>query len=427
MKQVCSCVVLVYLLALVSAHAVAQMTHSVRPRAGVERNVAAYYDYRHPELGSFGLKYEVGRRFDDSKPTVFVIADGQQYYVQAGLIAPLQDELFGDAFNVVGILGRGQNEAVLDRIKPKAIIDWQLAYQFLNSDQWIEDIEAVRQDLLGAGGGISLYGRSGGALLVDQYLSKHPQHVINVFTQAAVNRFVDAEYGLRSDTFWDELGAHDKTLQPMLLDVLEHHPSEHDRIILLLQRQNFFVPSGQIDAKRSFLIHLLHNWDEKEIAALSKQYQVDAVLASVTEGDPASSVRVFELFAPIALSQNDGKRIDPDFESGRIFGRPLFDLLAKQKIDPPLMDLTALTQITANVYLLAGRYDHTADYRSQIALASHFPYHRLLLLADGHDFIDLGKTGLYPQLVQAALADGIAGPKKRGIEQKLGALIYREY
>jgi hypothetical protein len=79
------------------------------------------------------------------------------------------------------------------------------------------------------------------------------------------------------------------------------------------------------------------------------------------------------------------------------------------------------------VYLLAGRFDHTADYRAQIALASHYPKHRLLLLADSHDFIALQKTGLYPRLVQSALARGRRGPRDEGIEQALEPLIFREY
>jgi hypothetical protein len=76
---------------------------------------------------------------------------------------------------------------------------------------------------------------------------------------------------------------------------------------------------------------------------------------------------------------------------------------------------------------VAGRYDHTADYRSQIALAAEYPRHRLLLLNDDHDFLELAKTGLTPRLVQTALAEGIHGPEKAGIERQLGPLIYHEY
>jgi hypothetical protein len=57
----------------------------------------------------------------------------------------------------------------------------------------------------------------------------------------------------------------------------------------------------------------------------------------------------------------------------------------------------------------------------------YFANHRLLLVADDHDFLELGKTGLLPRLVQSALADGIRGPEKAGIERQLRSLIYSEY
>jgi hypothetical protein len=48
----------------------------------------------------------------------------QQYYVRKGLIVPLQDELFGDSFNMVGIVGRGASPAVQERIRHGPEIDW---------------------------------------------------------------------------------------------------------------------------------------------------------------------------------------------------------------------------------------------------------------------------------------------------------------
>lgn len=126
--------------------------------------------------------------------------------------------------------------------------DWVKACELLKSFEWIEDIESVRKDLLGAAGIVSLCRRSGGGLLVHQYLAKHPQHVSAVFTKAAVNRFVDAELALNSDTFWIEIGNYDANLQPLLIEALKLHPSGHDRIILLLQRQNVFVPHDRIAA-----------------------------------------------------------------------------------------------------------------------------------------------------------------------------------
>ena len=398
-------------------------------KPGIGHTVRVPFVYEHPEKGSFDLSYELGRAFDPAKRTVFVIADGQQFYVRTGLIAPLQDKLFGDSFNVVGIIGRGVNEQVAREVKHGSSVDWLTAYQILNSDEWIEDIESVRKDLLGPMGAVALYGRSGGALLVHQYLCKHPEHVVAAYTQASVNRFLDAEFGLSSDTFWNEIGQSDTTLQPLLLEAVARHPADRSKIMLLLQRQNFFVPAAQITVERAKLIHALHDWDETSIAKLSKDYQVDPTLDFLKAGNPMINIRIFELFAPVLASARVGaeQRIDPDMEVGKLFAEPLLQLLAQKKISAPAIDFRAAHSVTADVYIVAGRYDHTADYRSQIALASEYPKHHLLLLNDDHDFLELEKTRLTPSLVQSALADGIHGPEKAGIERQLGSLIYREY
>jgi len=385
------------------------------------------FDHEHPADGTFPLYYELGQPFDARKPTVFVIADGQQFYVRAGSMAALQDEIFGDNFNLVGIVGRGANAAVLSRIGGRKSVDWAAAWQLLKSDQWVEDIERVRLAIVGRDGKISLYGRSGGGLLVHQYLSRYHASVRTAFTQAAVNRFVDASLGISSDTFWTDIGDIAPALRTQLLDTLKQHPSERARIVVLLQRQNFFVGSDAIRREREALIHALHEWDEERLAKYALQYQVDQVLAMLEASNPPVQVRLFELFAPVLASRSeDGSRVDPDIEVGRLFSEPLMQRLKAGRLPAPSMDLAALHQAATDVYLLAGRFDHTADYRSQIALASHYPRHRLLLVADNHDFPALQKTGLYSQLVQTALRDGIDGPRTAGVERLLGSILYRE-
>src|SRR5918911_1145782 len=71
------------------------------------RTIEVPLDYKAPEMGRAPLYFEFGASFDPTKPVVFIIADGQQFYVRRGSVAELQHTLFGDAFNVVGIVGRG--------------------------------------------------------------------------------------------------------------------------------------------------------------------------------------------------------------------------------------------------------------------------------------------------------------------------------
>ena len=113
---------------------------------------------------------------------VFIIADGQQFYVRRGAIAQLRKSSFGDAFNVVGIIGRGFTQEFARAVQDASgQTRWALAWRVFNSEQWVEDIDTVRRKLVGQRGGILLYGASGGAYLVHQYLMKYGAHVQRAF------------------------------------------------------------------------------------------------------------------------------------------------------------------------------------------------------------------------------------------------------
>jgi hypothetical protein len=120
-------------------------------------------------------------------------------------------------------------------------------------------------------------------------------------------------------------------------------------------------------------------------------------------------------------------RVDPDIEVLRLFAAPLLKLVQDGKLTIPTEDMSSLNKVKTSVYLLAGYFDHTADYRSQVALAAHFQAHRLLLLNDNHDFLALSKTGLYPQLIQAALLYGSKSREVLAIERQLSELWYSEF
>ncbi|HEX5257168.1 MAG TPA: hypothetical protein VFW35_00135 [Sphingomicrobium sp.] len=130
----------------------------------LDRSVRVPLDYAHPASGSAALTYELGAPFDRRKPTVIVVADGQQFFVRKGAVADLQQQLFGPDVNVVGIVTRGTTPAFISAaLDSTGAPDWSHAWRIFNSDQWIADIETVRHALVGDGK-VMLYGRSGGGL-----------------------------------------------------------------------------------------------------------------------------------------------------------------------------------------------------------------------------------------------------------------------
>jgi hypothetical protein len=163
-------------------------------------------DCSNPESGRPRISYELGASFSPQKPTVFIIADAQQFYVRKGTLAQLQSSLLDSTFNVVGIIGRDNNEDLKKLCSDKdGNIDWIKAYQVFSWEQYVNDINEVRKKMVGNNEKILLYGQSGGGFLVHQYLIIYGQYIDRAFTAAAVNYQLDHESGINHDRFWDEV------------------------------------------------------------------------------------------------------------------------------------------------------------------------------------------------------------------------------
>lgn len=224
---------------------------SIGQQNGLSRTIQVPLDYSNSHSETASLTFEFGATYDEHKPTIILVADGQQFFIRPGAAAQLQQKIFGPRFNVVGLITRGSTPAFVNAaLDANSKPDWIRAWHFFNSDQWIEDIDSVRRQVVGNDGNIMLYGRSGGAYLVHQYLAKYGNHVSRAFTQSAVNPFIVRELALPIDTFWTELGQQNPELQNLLLSVLQKMPAERQSLLIALQRQHFYVPADQLNAAR---------------------------------------------------------------------------------------------------------------------------------------------------------------------------------
>src|SRR6202021_2375348 len=101
--------------------------------------------YEEPSLGTGQLSLDYAAPFDPAKPTVLVIADGQQFYVRAGAMKELQQSTFGEAVNVVGVITRGTTPAFINAtLSSDGKPDWPKAWKGLTSGEWVRDVESVR-------------------------------------------------------------------------------------------------------------------------------------------------------------------------------------------------------------------------------------------------------------------------------------------
>lgn len=85
-----------------------------------------------------------------------------------------------------------------------------------------------------------------------------------------------------------------------------------------------------------------------------------------------------------------------------------------------------LRRVEAEVLVLAGRHDHTADYRVLIALAAHYPRGRLFIADDNHVFEAMNRQGHVTALMRAFLTEGMDSAAYRTAEATAGVLRWRE-
>ncbi|HYG29642.1 MAG TPA: hypothetical protein VD887_05435 [Allosphingosinicella sp.] len=382
-------------------------------------------DHDRPGLGRFPLRCEWGAEPRSRRPTVVVVADAQQYFVRPGGAARLQRDLFGDTLNVLAIVGRSRAPELEPLILRDGGPDWEAAYRLLNWRQWARDADAVLRQLDLGEREFGLYGRSGGAHLIHQLLTLRPDLRGRAYVQAAVNHPLDVAWGLGADHLWEQLSASDPAATRDLAAWLERRPTRRRDLVLVLQRQHFFetieaLPAARLTAVRAFL-----RGDDAAIAGMRERYQIAAIEQSrgTLEGIGAA-VRVYEFASPHADPRARAAPLRPDVEALFHYAHPL----AEAGYRPPVTvtDWPRLRDQRMAVLQVAGRHDHTADYRTQIGLAGLTRGARLLLLDDDHVFKRWTAAGTQPALIRAFFGEGMESNAFRSALAAVEPLRWRE-
>jgi len=359
-------------------------------------------DHNVSEKDTFVLYYEFGAEYNSEKPTVFLIANGQQFHIRRGAVKKLQERWFDDRFNVVGIPGRIISQKLLDKaINADNSVNWEKAYQIFNSRQWCGDIDELRKHILGEEGKVMLFGGSGGAFLIHEYLARYGKHASRVFTEAAANPFLDAELGIISDRFWDEIGNYDPRLQKKMHEILKKYVDERPEIIMTFSRQHYFFKADKIQQARSELIDSLYNGNMEFYEKAKRDFEVNEVVSIMkTKQAIPIRVRMYEIIRPI-LEKVDlfGDTVYPGLEMAYNVALPLIMLNREGKIPVPLMDFSSLKNLSSDIFILAARWDEPVDYRTQIELAKKYKHSTLFIANDDHMFKSLKESGLFKEII----------------------------
>ncbi len=357
--------------------------------------------------GYFDLQYEFGLPFNPELPTVVVVSDAQQFYVRSGRINKIQNELFGENFNVLGLIPRSGNEDLLQKVNiiNKKKTDWKLAYTIFNSKQFVNDLELIINQVLSNQQSIYLYGQSGGAFLITEYLSQFPNSKVKkVFIGASVNPIIEDKLGILHDNFQRSYLSKKREEKEKLKAVLSENFFSRKLVVSLFQRQNFFVELAELHKERSTLIKHLYIKDTIYINSLKRNYQIDAI-NKLFESSRGISIRVrlAEFIYPLL---GDWKRDEdifyPDLENSYNIALPVLEL---KKEDSNFhitqgFDENEFRKYEGDLFILSGRYDHVADYRSSIYLNGLSENSFLFIANDDHTFKALKANDSYKQLIQ---------------------------
>jgi hypothetical protein len=138
------------------------------------------------------------------------------------------------------------------------------------------------------------------------------------------------------------------------------------------------------------------------------KYQIKDILSFYDSPDGIPiKVRLFEFILPLLKNfKIETYKLRPNIENLYFSSLPLIEVFNKNQIKPIQINLKHLHLLETDVFILSGRWDHTADFRSQIALASIYRNHYLFIANDNHTFISLKNDGLYNKLLIAFLKYG---------------------
>jgi pimeloyl-ACP methyl ester carboxylesterase len=372
------------------------------------RYVEVPLDHRNPEQGTFTLYYELSSNFDFAQPTVFYIVDSQQS--ARGADRMMSRYLFSDSLNLVLIEYRGRRHSPINVTKADGSVDWEKAYHLLASSQAVEDIEAVRRDLFDEypDAKVNFYGRSGGAYLIHEYLSKYPRNTARAFTRAAPNPLVMHMQGNpESKYFVESLNEIDPALHGKLKTVMQREsvPTQ-DLMWLLLQLPYSDPNASELQARIISELYEQNTATYDEYHAMPRYDIANLRRSEFSEEMGAGMfIRPLECDGPYLLGP-EPDYVDPIYVTMRYLSAPAVSLIEEAGLPlPEYPSLESFRSVEAEVFYLAGKDDHMSPWSIAVELATWFPKYRYFISDDTHTMSEHPEC--YPLLRNAFLLHGL--------------------
>lgn len=365
------------------------------------RYITLPVDYDNPAAGTFSLYYQLTSNFDFDRPTIFFFYDGQQEYGKPGKVDELARRYqFFESFNVVRYQYRGRKYSHIELKNADGTVNWKRAYRVMSSEQAVEDVERIRQELFKdrPDTKIFVYGRSGGGYLIQRYLAKYSKNVKRAFIESAPHPVIMKQLGNpESKYLYNLLMGINPGLHKKLKAVLDKNIVPRLDLLWILKGIPYksHNPKGELTK----LINELHEGKTELYQQYLRRPGFDFSKMLV----PEQRMGAWEIgvrLVPVEFIMVYGPEpnyIDPLYTCLRKGSEPYIKLIEeKEVIAPAPVSLEKLKEVEAEVFWLTGRDDHVSPYQIGIEFRKYFKNYDLFIADDNHN-LTIHKQ-CYPQL-----------------------------
>jgi len=320
-------------------------------------------------MGSFGLYYELDSTYDPSKPTVMVVADAQTTESSVGRADYFKNS-FELSYNVVTYQYRGFFCSRIDAFNNGRPTDWKLAFEVLNSDNAVEDIERIRRDLEIPREKFFIAGGSGMAVLALKYLSVYHEQVSKAFLLSFFKDAAGCSNGplLYFDHFLDE-----HRLRESFMNITGNRTVPPGQLYYIIQRLLY------VDQDKTVrMIEELAQGNRTLYDQLDKE--TGSVGDFIRDGQkwPHFTVFMYETNLPPA----NGK-LDINYPYYAI-GEPLQKLAARGKIPYSYWDVKNLDKVSTEVFIVGGSYDQVIPVSATEPVRDLLPHSKMAVFKGYH-------------------------------------------
>ncbi|HHF43212.1 MAG: hypothetical protein DRJ11_02445 [Candidatus Aminicenantes bacterium] len=342
-----------------------------RPREDFyHRYLEVPLSYRRPAQGSFKLYYELCSDFDENKPTILIPIDGQRTFSQVGW-ADKYKKMFGLEFNTVIYEYRGMYCSRIPELDSRNI-DWPRAYELLNSDNVVEDIERIRRDLLGDKK-INILGGSGTAMIGLKYIARYPENVDRAFLMSF---FKDARGSSEAGVAYFQRFLKKNNLEKVYDQAWQQPDVERAQLLFLIQRLLYY---DENEVKE-----LIRETSQGDFIRYKKYTRllgtVDFFVRSIQKYKPWTVVFMYETNMPTGVEE----KYDVNYPFLEI-ARPLLNIYAETPTyQEHLFDIKNLEKVTSEILLVGGTLDQVAPVSELVRIHRALPHSRLALFEAYH-------------------------------------------